>query len=98
MTEMHDDGGALVLDGNALAGMLADVFHGAEVTSAERSCGSCGQRHAVGEHRLYRGAGLVLRCPGCGDVALTVVETTDAREVRFSGAWSVRVPAAIAAG
>jgi hypothetical protein len=31
-------------------------------------------------------------------VALTVVETADAREVRFSGAWSVRVPAAIAAG
>jgi predicted RNA-binding Zn-ribbon protein involved in translation (DUF1610 family) len=87
------DGEALVLDGNAAAGLLAEVFGGAEVTAAPRRCGSCGQRHAVGEHRLYRGAGLVLRCPGCGDVALTVVEGDGFREVRMTGAWAVRVPA-----
>jgi hypothetical protein len=78
-----------VLDGNALAGLLADVFGGAEMTTTVRGCGSCGQRHPIGEHRLYRGAGDVLRCPGCGDVALTVVATGDRREIRFSGAWSV---------
>jgi hypothetical protein len=82
----------LVLDGNAAAGLLAEVFGGAEVTGAVRDCGSCGQRHAVGKHRLYRGAGLVLRCPGCGDVALVVVERGAWREVQMSGRWALRVP------
>lgn len=86
---------ALVLDGNAIGALLGEVFSGAEMTSASRACGSCGQRHAVGEHRLYRGAGLVLRCPGCGDVALVVVEGDGWREVRMTGAWSVRVPAGV---
>jgi predicted RNA-binding Zn-ribbon protein involved in translation (DUF1610 family) len=88
-----DDGDALVLDGNAIAATLTEVFNGAEMTSAVRACSSCGQRHAIGEHRLYRGAGLVLRCPGCGDVALVIGEGDGWREVRLSGAWSLRVPA-----
>jgi hypothetical protein len=82
----------VVLDGNAIAGLLTELFGGAEMTAAVRGCGSCGQRHAVGEHRLYRGAGLVLRCPGCGDVAFVVVERGDWREVQFSGRWTVGVP------
>lgn len=86
---MTTDPDALVLDGNALAGVLAEVFGGNEMTTAVRGCGSCGQRHAIGEHRLYRGAGFVLRCPGCGDVALTVVEGDGRREVRFAGHWSI---------
>jgi hypothetical protein len=87
------DADALVLDGNAIAGLLADLFGGAEVTGAARGCSSCGQRHAIGEHRLYRGAGYVLRCPGCGDVAMVVVEGDGWREVRMAGAWSMTVPA-----
>jgi hypothetical protein len=83
---------ALVLDGNAAAGLLAEVFGGAEVTGAVRGCGSCGQEHAVGKHRLYRGAGLVLRCPGCGDVALVVVDCGARREVRMRGSWTLSVP------
>jgi hypothetical protein len=85
------DPDALVLDGNALAGVLASVFGGTDMTTARRNCGSCGQHHVLAEHRLYRGAGYVLRCPGCDDIALTVVED-DAhgiREVRFTGRWSL---------
>ena len=93
----HVDGDALVLDGNAIAGLLADVFGGAEVTASARGCGSCGQRHAIGQHRLYQGAGFVLRCPGCDDVALTVVDGDGFREVRLAGSWSVRVPGPAAA-
>jgi hypothetical protein len=85
---------AQMLDGNAAAGLLAEIFGGAEMTGAVRGCGSCGQEHAVGKHRLYRGAGLVLRCPGCGDVALVVVVVRGARrEVRMSGRWALSVPA-----
>lgn len=85
---------AQVLDGNAVAGLLAEVFGGAEVTGAVRGCGSCGQEHAVGKHRLYRGEGLVLRCPGCGDVALVMVESGARREVQMSGRWALSVPMA----
>jgi Family of unknown function (DUF6510) len=85
---------AQVLDGNAVAGLLAEVFGGAEVTGAVRGCGSCGQEHAVGKHRLYRGAGFVLRCPGCGDVAMVVVDCGARREVRMSGRWALSVPVA----
>jgi hypothetical protein len=53
------------LDGNGVAGLLGEVF-GAEVTAVVRACGSCGTEAAVGAHRAYRGAGVVLRCPGCG--------------------------------
>jgi Family of unknown function (DUF6510) len=85
------DDSALTLDGNALAGLLADVFGGAEVTTSIRGCGSCGQQHPIGAHRLYRGPGFVLRCPGCGDVALTLIDADGHRAVRFSGTWSVRL-------
>jgi hypothetical protein len=89
----HVEANAFALDGNAIAGMLGEMFGGAEMTSAQRGCGSCGQRHPIGEHRLYRGAGWVLRCPGCDDVALVVVEVEgDARrELQFSGRWSISV-------
>jgi Family of unknown function (DUF6510) len=88
-----DDPDAMTLDGNAIAGLLAEVFNGADMTSASRACASCGQRHPIGEHRLYRGAGYVLRCPGCSDVALTVVEGDGRREARFWGSWTVRMAA-----
>jgi Family of unknown function (DUF6510) len=79
---------AHVLDGNAIAGLLAEVFDGAELTATRRGCGSCGQSHPIGRHRLYRGAGLVLRCPGCEDVALVIVERDDRREVQLTGRWT----------
>jgi NAD(P)H-flavin reductase len=49
-------------DGNALAGLLEELFV-AEVTTAQRTCQSCGEEHAIGEHRLFTAAGYVLRCP-----------------------------------
>jgi hypothetical protein len=90
MSDVSDE--AQVLDGNAIAGLLAELFGGAEMTGATRGCGSCGQSHAVGEHRLYVGAGLVLRCPGCEDVAMVVVERDDRREVQMAGRWRLSVP------
>jgi hypothetical protein len=79
---------ALWLDGNALAALLEELF-GAEMTAAEWTCGTCGGRSAVGAHRLYRGAGLVLRCPSCAALALCVAELPDRRVVRLDGTWTV---------
>jgi uncharacterized protein DUF6510 len=84
---------ALWLDGNAIAGLLAELF-GTEMTRVRRACQSCGEPHALGAHRLYRGAGDVLRCPACGDVGLRIATLPDRHVVVLSGTWSVAVPRA----
>jgi predicted RNA-binding Zn-ribbon protein involved in translation (DUF1610 family) len=61
----------LTLDGNGVAGLLADLLS-ADPTTLLRTCASCGQQHPLGAHTAYRGAGVVLRCPGCGDAALVI--------------------------
>ena len=58
------------LDGNAVGGLLGDVF-GREMTGALGSCASCGAVHAVAELMVYRsGPGDVLRCPSCTSVLI----------------------------
>jgi hypothetical protein len=66
---------ALRLDGNAAAGMLAEVF-AMEMTSAQSTCGRCGRIAAMGTLLLYGGQmGAVLRCPGCHSVQMRVAYT-----------------------
>jgi hypothetical protein len=79
-TDMHTDG-------NAIAGLLQDVFV-AEFTTMERTCQSCGDRNSAGAHRSYYGAGIVLRCPNCDDVALRIAELPDRLIFELRGAWS----------
>jgi len=79
------------LDGNGVAGLLGEVF-GAEVTAVVRACGSCGTEAPVGAHRAYRGAGVVLRCPGCGDVAIRIAQLPDRNVVLVRGSWSIELP------
>jgi predicted RNA-binding Zn-ribbon protein involved in translation (DUF1610 family) len=81
----------LWLDVNAIAGLLAELF-GAEMTTVDRRCSSCGRHHEVGAHRLYRGAGLVLRCPSCGDVAMRIAVVGQRRVLTLHGTWSLEVP------
>jgi hypothetical protein len=80
------DEAELHTDGNGIAGLLQEVFVG-EVTTARRVCDGCGQEFAIGAHRAYAGAGPVLRCPGCGDVAATVVVLPDEYVIGLHGAW-----------
>lgn len=79
---------ALHLDGNGVAGLLAELF-GTEMSDALRACDSCGTHAPLGAHRAYHGAGVVLRCPTCGDVALRVALAADRHVVRLEGAWSI---------
>jgi Family of unknown function (DUF6510) len=75
---------ALMLDGNAVAGLLQEVF-AVEITTAVGTCAGCGASEAVGAIHVYRGAGIVLRCPHC-DNALTKIVTTDTRTwIAFPG-------------
>jgi len=62
----------LALDGNAAAGILHAVY-GAEMTVAVGTCDACASAGPVGRVRLYRSAGLVLRCPHCDAVLMKIV-------------------------
>lgn len=62
----------LRLDGNAAAGVLADIF-GVEMTVSWTICASCGRHHVVGGLVVYlHGMGVVLRCPSCGNVQIKI--------------------------
>ena len=82
---------ALWLDGNAYAGLLEEVF-AREMTRALRRCQSCGASNALGAHRAYRGAGVVLRCPACGDLAMRIALLGDRHDVMLLGDWTLDAP------
>jgi Zn finger protein HypA/HybF involved in hydrogenase expression len=63
----------LMLDGNAVAGLLHDVF-AVEMTTAVGTCGDCDVPGPVGAVHVYRGAGIVLRCPHCDNVLAKIVK------------------------
>jgi len=83
---------ALMLDGNAAAGLLQEVF-AVEMTTAVGTCDNCGASEAVGAVHLYRGAGIVLRCPHCDNVLVKVVHDEPRLWIAFPGvrALAVRV-------
>jgi len=65
------------LDGNAIGGLLLDVF-GAEMTTASGTCATCGTRSVVAEVMVYRRApGTVVRCRTCESVLMVFVERGD---------------------
>jgi Family of unknown function (DUF6510) len=66
----------LTLDGNAVAGLLAEIF-AAEMTAARGTCAGCGAVEPLGAVSVYRAAGYVLRCRHCEAVLATLV--TDGR-------------------
>jgi predicted RNA-binding Zn-ribbon protein involved in translation (DUF1610 family) len=63
---------ALMLDGNAAAGKLQELF-AMEMTTAAGTCENCGSFGELGRARLFRGAGLVFRCSTCGAILMTLV-------------------------
>jgi uncharacterized protein DUF6510 len=89
-TQATDPVAEAVLDGNAVAGVLAAAF-GTEMTAVPGACGHCGAVNVVAALRAYtRAPGMVLRCPVCGGVVLRVVETPTATLVDASGAAWLR--------
>jgi hypothetical protein len=65
------------LDGNAIAGVLGEVF-ALEMTAAVGRCDGCGAVSVLAETRVYVDApGIVVRCAGCDAVLLRVVTSPD---------------------
>ena len=79
------------LDGNALGGLLQELF-GTEMTAAPHTCQSCGTERPVAAHRVYLGAGTVLRCSVCDQIALVAAALPDRYVVHLTGTWRMEMP------
>jgi hypothetical protein len=67
----------LRLDGNAVAGMLAEVF-GFDLTVCWGRCAGCEATNQLGALLVYaHGMGAVACCPGCGQHLLRVARGRD---------------------
>jgi Family of unknown function (DUF6510) len=82
MTDLHTDA-------NGVAGLLGEIL-AAEPTALQRRCQSCGAENALAAHRAYHGAGVVLRCPACTDVALRICVRDDALVFEWRGTFTAR--------
>lgn len=79
------------LDGNSLAGPLADYF-AFDVTTATARCNGCGSVSELARAMVYRsGAGTVVRCGSCDHVLATLVESGDRAWIGFSGVSAIEV-------
>ncbi len=73
------------LDGNAIAGLLWDVF-GAEMTTATGECANCRRSGPVAETVVYlRAPGIVVRCRNCLAILAVFVTVHDATCVDLRG-------------
>ena len=81
------------LDGNALAGHLADLFS-FDATMASVRCAGCGTVSILATAMVYMDAmGAVLRCPECDMVLLTLIEGDDGRVwLSLPGASALEMP------
>ena len=77
------------LDGNAIGGMLMEMF-GAEMTTAVATCGSCGAASQVAELPVYMpGLGTVVRCRSCESVLMVFTAVREVTCVDLMGLASL---------
>ncbi len=77
------------LDGNAIGGLLIDVF-GREMTAALSTCATCGATGPVAELAVYGLApGTVVRCRSCDSVLMVFVAARGRICVDLSGLASL---------
>ncbi len=82
----------MTLDGNAIAGLLTDVF-GHEMTTAMGTCAACGASAEVGSCVVYlRGPGTVARCRACTAVLMVFVTVREVTCVDLRGLASLQLP------
>jgi Family of unknown function (DUF6510) len=87
---MIDNDSERVLDGNAAAGLLQEIFV-FEVTTAQIQCAVCGTTAAIGSLRLYAvPMGAILRCTNCKGILMRAVNTPHDRWLEMTGARSLR--------
>jgi hypothetical protein len=82
MTETRD----LVLDGNAIGGLLLELF-GTDLTAAPCSCDHCGAQEEMARFDVYvQCPGVVVRCRSSGNLLITIVRGPTRTVVGLRGA------------
>lgn len=91
MEETKDMSRELMLDANATAGLLHEIF-GVEMTASHTECAHCGNEAEIGTLLAFtRGPGVVLRCSGCENVMIRIVQTPEAIHLDARGAVYLRM-------
>jgi hypothetical protein len=91
MDERTDINRELMLDANATAGVLYEIF-GVEMTASPTECANCGNEGEIGELLAFtQGPGIVLRCSTCEHVVLRIVQTPEAIYLDARGAVYLRL-------
>jgi NAD-dependent SIR2 family protein deacetylase len=91
-SQITDQNVDLMLDGNAVAGLLQEIF-ATELTIAPVQCANCGQEGEVGSLLAFtQGPGIVLRCPACERIVLRVVQTPQSIYLDARGAAYLCIP------
>ena len=91
MEENVDMNRELMLDANATAGLLNEIF-GTEMTASPTECAHCGKEDEIGTLLAFtQGPGIVLRCSGCENVVIRIVQTPDAIYLDARGAVYLRL-------
>jgi Family of unknown function (DUF6510) len=90
-TDGADLNTALMVDGNAVAGQLEQMF-GRDMTMAVARCAGCSREAEIGALMAFtRGPGVVLRCPACQNAIARIVETPTAIYLDARGAAFLRM-------
>jgi hypothetical protein len=91
MEETTDINRELMLDANATAGLLYEIF-GVEMTASPTECAGCGNEGEIGELLAFtHGPGIVLRCSACEQVVMRIVKTSDEIFLDVRGAVYLRL-------
>ena len=80
----------MMLDVNAIAGLLQEVI-AVEMTTAIGTCDGCGEAEPVGAAHVFRGAGVVMRCPHCDHALVTIVKDDARVWIGFPGLRTLEV-------
>ena len=81
---------ALMVDGNAIAGLLQEIF-GTDMTTAVGTCAKCGSSEQVGAIHVFRGAGTVLRCAHCDNALVKIVKSETSIWIALGGMRSLEI-------
>lgn len=87
-----DNDQSLMLDGNAMAGLLQELFE-AEMTVEPVECASCGRVGELGSLWAFiETPGYVMRCPSCQRIVLRMTVTRDQVYLDARGAAYLCIP------
>ena len=86
---------ALMLDGNAVGGLLNEIFS-MEMTNSPAQCNHCGACGELGSLLAFmHGGDVVLRCPVCESVIMRVVQSPESNYLDLRGATYLRMVRAV---